>query len=44
MRVLQNATSYSPQALAWGNGDTLNFGNRFNGFRQTAREFSNVSK
>ena len=41
-RLLQNSTSYSPQALAWGYSGTLNFGNRFNGFRRCAKIF-NVS-
>jgi hypothetical protein len=38
-RLLRNATSHSPQALAWGHSGRLNFGNRFNGFRLCAEIF-----
>jgi hypothetical protein len=42
LEVLQNSTSHSPQALAWGHSGMLNFGNRFNGFRRGA-EIVNIS-
>jgi len=40
--LLQNSTSHSPQVLTWGHSGTLNFGNRFNGFRRGA-EMVNIS-